>query len=95
MLYDPKWDIQTKARPTLRDFIRWLRTKDANASYDWSDPRGCACAQFYRERGEYPDWIPANRKAREAEGVDINVLASQNGWTYGALLQRCQEALAE
>lgn len=93
MLYDPKWDVQTTTKPILRGFIKWLKTKDADARYNWSDSTNCACAQFYRERGEFPDWIPANRKAREAEGVDINALAGRDGWTYGALLQRAEAAL--
>lgn len=97
MLYDPKWDVQNK--PVFRDFIEWLKIQDPKEYYDWSDASNCACAQFYRERGEFaPDWIVTNRKVREAESIDINMLASNHGvhsgWTFGALLQRCQEALA-
>lgn len=94
MLYDPKWDVQTTTKPILRGFIKWLKTKDADAHYDWKDTSKCAVAQFYRECVECtPDWIATNREVRAREGVDINVLAALDEWTYGALLQRAEAAL--
>lgn len=91
MLFDPKWE-----KSSLRDFIAWLRTKDPNETYDWLDPKTCACGQYSAER--LGTW-------HKIFGVDsdLAVLINDIGrgdnvkpvhWTWGKCLKRAQIELA-
>lgn len=70
-----------------QSFINWLVLQPANESYNWFDPRKCACARYF---GTNTDWIPLNREIAKNEGIDFNIAAMRKPWTYGALLKRIQ-----
>lgn len=36
MLYDPKWEKNVKAEPSLIGLIAWLETQDPATEYQWS-----------------------------------------------------------
>lgn len=45
MLYDPKWEIDTK--PSLQSFVAWLETKDPEARYSFYECEGrCLVGQY-------------------------------------------------
>lgn len=52
MLYDPKWQKQTKADPfTLGSLIAWLEKKPAAKRYDYMCNGHCLLAQYFSESG--------------------------------------------
>lgn len=44
-------DMLLPAAPTLEGLIEWLRTKDPNEEYCYSDNEGCLIFQFLRHMG--------------------------------------------
>lgn len=53
MLYDPKWEQQTKADPlSLGSLIAWLETKDPDEGYSfWNCEGGCLIGQYLTAMG--------------------------------------------
>jgi hypothetical protein len=51
MLYDPKWDVQTKPDYSLNSLISWMETKDASETYDILLPWKCLLGQFVQHVG--------------------------------------------
>lgn len=50
MLYDPKWEQQTKAEPfSLDSLIAWLEKQPENDSYPFCEWNNCLLAQWLRE----------------------------------------------
>ena len=48
MLYDPKWEQQTKADPfTVGALISWLEQQPAEKTYCYADSGGCLLHQYY------------------------------------------------
>lgn len=53
MLYDKKWDSQTRpAEPSLKGIIAWLETKDPKEEYNYC-ASDCAMAQYLKAIGQY------------------------------------------
>lgn len=49
MLFDPKWEQQTKADPfTLESLIAWLETRDPADRYDFCKWNECLLGQWLR-----------------------------------------------
>src|SRR5215207_3933130 len=49
MLYDPKWDQQTKADPfSLESLIAWLQMRDPTERYDFCMWNQCLLGQWLR-----------------------------------------------
>jgi len=47
MLYDPKWEQQTKANPlTLENLIAWLERQPCNGYYDFNQFNNCLLARW-------------------------------------------------
>lgn len=47
MLYDPKWEQETKADPfSLESLIAWLETKPPQEKYDFCEWNNCLLAQW-------------------------------------------------
>lgn len=47
MLYDPKWEQQTKAKPFSREHvIAWLEAQDPRATYCYTDNGHCLIARY-------------------------------------------------
>lgn len=52
MLYDPKWEVQTKADPfQLGTLIAWLEKQPANETYCYMSHGQCLLAQYFRAMG--------------------------------------------
>lgn len=86
MLYDPKWETETKAKPSLAGLIAWLETKNPRARYQWH--RNCVIHQYLDAMGfEY-----SSDSYFALEGEDA--IALQRPHTFGALAERARAALA-
>lgn len=88
MLYDPKWEQQTKADPwSLNGLIAWLETMPPKTRYYFSDARTCLIAQYMRSQGQkkiafYCHEIP------EPFGEIANPVDGNE--TFGAALERAR-----
>jgi hypothetical protein len=52
MLYDPKWEQETKADPfSLASLIAWLEKQPAETEYSYIDPRFCVIGQWRKAMG--------------------------------------------
>lgn len=50
MLYDPKWEPQTKVAPlSLGGLITWLEKQSPDRQYDLGDPFRCVLARYIGE----------------------------------------------
>ncbi len=90
MLFDPKWEAKTK-EPSLAGFIAWLETQDPVAEYPWTSCFGkCAVSEYFVHVSGSVD------KHYDLWGThlstDLDMLAHQSPWTYGALLERARAA---
>lgn len=48
MLYDPKWEVQTKADPlSLDSLIAWLEKQPAGKTYCYADSGHCLLSQYF------------------------------------------------
>jgi len=95
MLYDPKWQNETKADPyTLQGFIAWLEQQPADEHYNYYDICGCVAHQYLVSTG-----------ARGADGFsednhtlgdvfsnlhEYHFVAGAYPWTFGAALERAR-----
>ena len=77
-------------RPTLDGFIAWLRTKDADAEYNYYDCNGdCLVGQYLNFIGMKwdeggGDWYIANSRKTSP----IVAVSCSKDWTFGAALSR-------
>lgn len=95
MLYDPKWEVQTKADPLSLDaLIAWLEKQPANKPYDYCDYGGCVLAQWITSlgggRGENDSFNYT------LDGSVVNVrqfkdLVQTRPWHFGAALDRARK----
>lgn len=104
MLYDPKWDQQTKADPfTVAALVAWLETKPATETYDYYDCGGaCLYGQYMTHVGV--PWKEArfatyadNRKGDIHEPFRMKVyfpIAVTYPHTFGAALERARASLS-
>lgn len=52
MLYDPKWEVKTKADPMkLETLIAWLEQHHPGTRYIYGDVHNCLLAQYFRAHG--------------------------------------------
>ena len=52
MLYDPKWEVQTKADPlTLPALIAWLEQQPTRRTYCYASVGNCLLHQYFRAAG--------------------------------------------
>lgn len=102
MLYDPNWEVKTKADPfTLTSLIGWLEKQPLNKSYGYFNLRHCVMAEYFRAQGyrwvlmgggEFNHgflWIL--RKRLPDTFIKIAVRWPR---TYGAALERAREFAA-
>ena len=87
MLYDPRWDQQTKAVPySLEDLIAWLEKQPAKKSYCWRDARTCLLGQYAAAIGQR---LPLYSIPIHLAGVVL-----QEPLTFGAALDRARRLTA-
>ena len=95
MLYDPKWEVKTKADPfSLVAFIAWLETRDPAESYDYCDPRNCLLCRYFSAHGFEHPRVALNYVSGTEFPDQFRLLShgggSQYGWNVGAALKRAR-----
>ena len=95
MLYDPKWDQQTRAAPrSLESLIAWLEQKDPEAKYDYCKMQSCMVAQWLIDSGEERYQL-LSREVAQLFGGRGDYIVHMEPWTFGAALQRARAALTQ
>lgn len=103
MLYDPKWEIETKIDIwSLRDLIAWLETKPADEAYCYVESGRCMIAQYLKAKGwaeprvdpDYVDDFSSGERKILPDGWDYVAYGRGEGATFGAALNRARELLA-
>lgn len=99
MLYDPKWEKKDRVfdKVSLRDFVGWLETMPANETYNFTDPFGCALAQYLQARGcsmmeSSIEFGPVPQPTDD--GYWLAEIVRQQPQTFGGALKRARAALA-
>lgn len=99
MLYDPKWDQQTKADPfTLISLIAWLEKQPSDETYCYTSIGHCLIAQYLNAHGIRTDNVNPSYYFDERNGshplpAAFNEIAngcSTGGDTFGAALTRAR-----
>jgi len=86
MLYDPKWEVQTKPAPySWASLIAWLETKDPNERYDYQC-LNCLHGQYRVHLGMSELCF---REALRHPLVEWWIGACGQ-WTFGAALKRAR-----
>ena len=96
MLYDPKWEVQTRTDPfSLSAFADWLEKQPAEQPYDfWCND--CAIGGYFKSLGlplktlgcEF--WADTAGK-RHRLPLGFTAVSAQEPRTYGAAAQRARE----
>lgn len=92
MLYDPKWEVKTKADPfSLEGLIAWLETKNPDEQYDyWDRSGGCLLGQYVKSLGlkwEYHSDLSRGLHDKFANVVLYRIVAP---WTFGGALKHAR-----
>lgn len=97
MLYDPKWEKQTKADPySLGSLIAWLEKQPAGKRYDFHDCNGgCLIGMYYiangvhnKSRDDYRPYTAVFGGSHDLYGQ----VAATLPYTFGAALERARAA---
>lgn len=103
MLYDPKWDHQTKDDPfALGSLIAWLEKQPGDLLYDYGCNGACMLAQYFSAHGfdgvnmgAYDFSHAAGRAAGDRRILlppRFNLIAFDGKRTFGAALNRARAA---
>ncbi len=102
MLYDQKWQQETKANPfTLESLIAWLEKQPADTTYCFWDYSGhCLLSSYLSAMGRNPnpsrrDYVLVSRLDRRASDDIGGQIALAQPWTYGAALERARALQAK
>lgn len=103
MLFDPKWEVQTKPDVlSLEGLIAWLETKPAQRAYDYLNCEGqCLYGQYMAAHG-----IPWRESGASAPGLApkerdhfcalvYRDVADDSPYTFGGALERARKALGK
>lgn len=96
MLYDPKWEVETKADPfSLESLIAWLETQDPNTEYEWTDcSGGCLIGRYFTAKG-IVEHVPYQMVFQSLSDYG-EVCSSLSGpTTFGAALERARVIAAK
>lgn len=99
MLYDPKWEQQTRADPfTLESLIAWLEKQPADTAYDYCRPDICLVAQYLKAH-EIKNYSVAseelNRLIPGLHQIARDCIDSPQDWTFGGALKRARTLAAQ
>jgi hypothetical protein len=96
VLYDPKWE-KTVNPLKIEALIAWLATQNPATSYDYTDPRLCLAAQYFKHHGVTPYCLTSFELDEAIPGLQQIVYAhdgaSPEERTFGAALARARAAL--
>lgn len=97
MLFNPKWEQETKADPfTLESLIAWLEKQPANGEYEFISHMKCALAQWLRSID--PEAESSHMKSSYCYDVDgashdfesFKDIVGTLPYTFGAALERAR-----
>ena len=101
MLYDPKWEVGTKADPlTLESLIAWLEKQPASRAYNYDDCNGKCLYGLYMATHGF-NWEKSGACGAHCAPVErrqfcslvYGTVAAAVPWTFGAALERARAAL--
>ena len=98
MLYDPKWEQQTKADPySFASLVSWLETMPPSQSYHAGRPSHCLLGQFVAAMGERDESLIIERSydlgtTEPFKRVALGKRMERYEWTFGAALDRARAA---
>jgi hypothetical protein len=101
MLFDPKWEVQTKPDVfSLENLIAWLEKRPAHLDYDFYCSGQCLIGQWMRSIDPGVSEPPFSGSfVYIVDGKEIDLedrysdLAVSEPWTFGAALDRARKAL--
>jgi len=103
MLYDPKWEVQTKPRVcSLEALVAWLEKMPASRKYNYMDCEGrCLYGQYMASHGI--PWKESGASSKEYGTPERDAfcafvylhIADCEPWTFGAALTRARALVAE
>lgn len=92
MLYDPKWDKETKADPfSLESLIAWLEKQPAETTYNYCDATACLIAKYLQAMGVKNYVMDTPLFQHRVFGEVAN--GGERIDTYGAALARARKLL--
>jgi hypothetical protein len=90
MLYDPKWEKQTKTDIyTLGSMIAWLEKQPARTEYCYADSRTCLIAQYLEDHGVADSNLLSSQIA-ERFGPWAVYVAVHEPMNFGGALERAR-----
>lgn len=101
MLFDPKWNQQTKADPlSLESLIAWLEQQPADKTYCFLDTGRCLIATYFQAKNIAKSvggvtFLPLGSKVRRKIPDCFNEVAEFTPFTYGAALERARALRGE
>lgn len=99
MLYDPKWEQETKADPfTLENLVAWLETQDPTTEYEVLEPSICLMGQFASSQGSHDPEFVSMRLTDDLVGPFCRIAFGRlcgGPYTFGAALERARAELAK
>jgi len=105
MLYDPKWDADTKADPfSLASLIAWLEKQPPGKTYCYTSNGKCMIARYLINLGHKDVHVGGSGKWRSDRGRDSWEIAAKiaigswpdvEQWTFGAALERARKVAAQ
>ena len=102
MLYDPKWEVETKPDVfSLENLVAWAEKQPAEKEYDFCCTQ-CYLGQYFEAHGYQVAMLGTDNVTfvdrGKARRVDLpphfNAIAQDEPRTFGAALSRARKALA-
>jgi hypothetical protein len=104
MLYDPRWELTTNtkmpSKVSVEGLIAWLETQDPTTPYNYGDNNDCLLARYFRASGFHLARCTSHRFCYSRFAlprmfstkipIEMNGIAVEQGWTYGAALARAR-----
>lgn len=95
MLFDPKWEVQTKIDPlTIEAVIAWLERQPADQVYCYMDRGRCLAAQYNASIGRHYDGCALSLTGDTTFDERLERIAVMKPYTFGAALTRARAAQA-
>lgn len=97
MLYDPKWEHQTKAGPlTLNALIAWLEKQPGDETYCYTSIGDCLLAKYFKHHGfsdvlVAPFWFCDGASDKMPYPKSFNEVAIGSPRTFAAALSRARK----
>lgn len=102
MLYNPAWEAPVKAKPhpvSLEGLITWLEKQNPDTRYNYTSNSDCLLSRYFRSCGYlrvrcYLDGFHYSLIFFKNIPEEMNYVAGDYGWTYGAALDRARRVVS-